>query len=147
MSSGDGSFSAVSVLSVDARARARRHPDSQELPLFSKHSAIRVATTLGDGGAGSWSLRARPVPPPHLPSWPAPELLALVGVSISMAVSAIIPVEALCDSPGIGQLVWLSASARDLPVLVHLTVLIALVTCVANLVSDTAGTLLSGEAT
>ena len=75
----------------------------------------------------------------------APETLALVGVSISMAVSVMIPVEALCDSPGIGQLVWQSAAARDLPVLVHLTVLIAIVTCVANLVSDTAGTLVAVE--
>jgi peptide/nickel transport system permease protein len=83
----------------------------------------------------------------HLCRPAAPELLALVGVSISTAVSAIIPVEALCDSPGIGQLVWLSAAARDLPVLVHLTVLIAIVTCVANLVSDTARTLLMQEAT
>jgi len=82
----------------------------------------------------------------HICQPAAPELLALAGISISMAVSAMIPVEALCDSPGIGQLVWQSAAARDLPVLIYLTVLIAVVTCVANLVSDTASTLLSPEA-
>jgi peptide/nickel transport system permease protein len=69
----------------------------------------------------------------------APELLALAGVSLSMAIGAAIPVEALCDSPGVGQLVWQSAMARDLPMLVHLTVLVAAATCIANLLSDTAG--------
>ena len=34
----------------------------------------------------------------------APELIALVGASLSMAFTAAIPVEAICDSPGIGQL-------------------------------------------
>jgi ABC-type dipeptide/oligopeptide/nickel transport system permease component len=87
--------------------------------------------------------RARGIGPPRL-LWRyvlvpvQPELLALAGVSVSMAVGAVIPVEALCDSPGVGQLVWQSALARDLPVLLHLTVLVALVTCAANLVSDAA---------
>jgi ABC-type dipeptide/oligopeptide/nickel transport system permease component len=35
----------------------------------------------------------------------APELVALLGVSLSTAFPAAIPVEAVCDSPGIGQLV------------------------------------------
>jgi ABC-type dipeptide/oligopeptide/nickel transport system permease component len=62
-----------------------------------------------------------------------------------MAVGAVIPVEALCDSPGVGQLVWQSAMARDAPVLVHLTVLVALVTCGANLLTDAAQTMLARE--
>lgn len=66
----------------------------------------------------------------------APELLALAGVSVSMAIGAAIPVEALCDSPGVGQLAWQSALARDLPVLMHLTVLVALATGAANLLAD-----------
>jgi peptide/nickel transport system permease protein len=67
-----------------------------------------------------------------------PELAALAGVSVSMAVGAAIPVEALCDLPGVGQLVWQSALARDLPVLVNVTLLITAVTLVANLAADTA---------
>ena len=67
-----------------------------------------------------------------------PELLALAGSSVSMAVGALIPVEALCDSPGVGQLVWQAAQARDLPVLVNVTLLIAAVTVAANLLADTA---------
>ena len=37
------------------------------------------------------------------------EVLALAGVSIGIAISAAIPVEALCGIPGIGQLAWQSA--------------------------------------
>jgi ABC-type dipeptide/oligopeptide/nickel transport system permease component len=55
-----------------------------------------------------------------------------------MAVGATIPVEALCDSPGVGQLVWQAAMARDLPVLVNVTLLIAGLTVAANLAADTA---------
>lgn len=68
----------------------------------------------------------------------SPELVALVGVSVNMALGAAIPVEALCDSPGLGQLVWLAATARDLPVLVNMTVLVAASTAGANLLADAA---------
>lgn len=64
------------------------------------------------------------------------ELLALAGVSVNMALGATIPVEALCDSPGVGQLVWKAALARDLPVVVNVTILIAAITAAANLASD-----------
>lgn len=67
-----------------------------------------------------------------------PELLALAGVSVSMAVGAVIPAETLCDSAGLGQLVWQAALARDLPVLVNMTLLITAVTAGANLLADAA---------
>jgi peptide/nickel transport system permease protein len=67
-----------------------------------------------------------------------PELIALAGVSVSMAVGAAIPVEALCDSPGVGQLVWQAALARDLPVIVNVTLLITALTMAANLAADLA---------
>jgi len=70
-----------------------------------------------------------------------PELLALAGISVSIAAGAIIPVEALCDSPGLGQLVWQCAIARDLPVLVPLTMLAATLACIANLLADAGRTL------
>jgi peptide/nickel transport system permease protein len=66
-----------------------------------------------------------------------PEMLALAGVSVSMAVGALIPVEALCDSPGLGQLVWQAALARDLPLLVNVTLIITGLTAAANLMTDT----------
>jgi ABC-type dipeptide/oligopeptide/nickel transport system permease component len=54
-----------------------------------------------------------------------------------MALGAMVPVEALCDSPGVGQLVWQAAMARDLPVLVNVTLLLAGLTIAANLTADT----------
>jgi peptide/nickel transport system permease protein len=68
----------------------------------------------------------------------APQILALAAASISMAVGAAIPVEAICDVPGLGRLAWQSAMARDLPVLVTLTMLIALITMAVMAVSEVA---------
>jgi len=66
----------------------------------------------------------------------APQLLALAAASISMAIGAAIPVEAICDVPGLGRLAWQAAVARDLPLLINLTMLIALVTTAAMAVSQ-----------
>lgn len=69
----------------------------------------------------------------------APQLLALAGVSVSIAFGAAIPVEALCDLPGIGQLAWKAATARDLPLLVAITFVVIVMTQVCNALSDWAG--------
>jgi peptide/nickel transport system permease protein len=66
----------------------------------------------------------------------APQLIALLGVSANLALTASIPVEALCDVPGIGQLAWQAALGRDLPVLVAVTLLVTAVTLAANLAGD-----------
>jgi peptide/nickel transport system permease protein len=65
-----------------------------------------------------------------------PQIVALAGVSMSMALGAAIPIEVIADSPGIGQLAWLAAMQRDLPLLVTLTALVTLVTLLANTGSD-----------
>jgi len=70
-----------------------------------------------------------------LPNLAAP-MLALAGVTVSLALGAAIPVEVVCDYPGLGQLAWRSALARDVPVLVNLTLIIALITVAANSFSD-----------
>jgi peptide/nickel transport system permease protein len=62
----------------------------------------------------------------------APMLLSLFGVSVSMAFGAAIPIEALCDSPGIGQLAWQAALNRDLPLIVNLTFILTLIAVAAN---------------
>ncbi len=67
-----------------------------------------------------------------------PELLALAGVTVSIAFSAAIPIEAVCDIPGAGQLAWQAALSRDLPILVTITLLLALVTRTANTAADLA---------
>jgi peptide/nickel transport system permease protein len=75
----------------------------------------------------------------------APEMLALAGVSVSVAFSAAIPLEAVCDLPGVGQLAWQAALGRDLPVLVSLSLLLALVTRLANAAADVAISAIRGE--
>src|SRR5262249_12966078 len=65
-----------------------------------------------------------------------PQIVALAGISVSMAFGAAIPIEVICDSPGIGQLAWQAAVARDLPLLVNLTALVTVITLIANTLSD-----------
>jgi peptide/nickel transport system permease protein len=70
------------------------------------------------------------VPPALMP------LVALAGVSVTLAFGASIPVEAIADVPGIGQLAWRAALGRDLPVLVAVTLLLTVITVGANLLAD-----------
>lgn len=65
-----------------------------------------------------------------------PQLLALAGVSVSLAFAAAIPVESLCDLPGIGQLAWKAALGRDLFLLLNLTMIVTVVTLIANSSAD-----------
>lgn len=87
------------------------------------------------------SARARGLSAPHIlvrhvmPA-AAPELMALLAVSIITAFGAAIPVEAICDLPGLGQLAWKAAIARDLPLLINLTMMITAVTQVLSSASD-----------
>jgi peptide/nickel transport system permease protein len=81
----------------------------------------------------------------HVVPVAGPQLLAVAGVSVSLALGAAIPVEALCGLAGIGQLAWQAALARDLPLLVNITVLVTLVTLLANSGADVIGTMLRGQ--
>jgi peptide/nickel transport system permease protein len=65
-----------------------------------------------------------------------PQLLALAATSVTMAIGATIPIEAICDVPGLGRLAWNAAMARDLPLLVNLTMLVAVATTVTMAVSE-----------
>jgi len=75
----------------------------------------------------------------HILPVAAPQLLALAGVSVSLVFAAAIPVEALCDLPGIGQLAWKAALGRDLELLVNLTMIVTAVTLLANSAADLLG--------
>jgi peptide/nickel transport system permease protein len=66
------------------------------------------------------------------------QLLALAAVSVNMAFGAAVAVEAICDLPGLGQLAWKAAMARDLPVLVVVTALVATLTQLSSLAADAA---------
>ena len=69
----------------------------------------------------------------------ATPLLALLGVSFAIAFGAAIPIEALCDSAGLGQLAWQAALSRDLPLIVNVTFVVSLVMLAANSLADLAG--------
>jgi peptide/nickel transport system permease protein len=99
---------------------------------------VLMARAKGLGGAAVLFRHVLPVL--------APEMLALAGVSVSLAFSAAIPLESICDVPGVGQLAWQAALGRDLPVLVSLTLLLTLVTRAANAAADVAIASLRGDA-
>ena len=65
-----------------------------------------------------------------------PQLLSFAGVSVSLAFSACIPMEVILDTPGIGQLAWQAALARDMSLLVALTLFFTLVIVSANTISE-----------
>jgi peptide/nickel transport system permease protein len=54
------------------------------------------------------------------------QLAALASLSIVTALSALVPVEVIFDVPGLGKLAWNAALNRDLPVLLAVTLLMAL---------------------
>jgi peptide/nickel transport system permease protein len=74
-----------------------------------------------------------------------PQMLAVAGVSVSIAIGAAIPVEALCGLAGIGQLAWQAALGRDLPLLMNITLLVTLVTLLANSGADVISHMLRGQ--
>ena len=88
--------------------------------------------------------RAKGISPLRILVWhvlpvSAGQLLAVAGISVSVALGAAIPVEALCGIPGVGQLAWQAALGRDLSLLVTLTFLVTTLTLLANSVSDVLG--------
>jgi peptide/nickel transport system permease protein len=84
-------------------------------------------------GAGPWRILAWHVAPIALP-----QLIALVGISISIGIGVLLPIEVVSDVAGIGQLAWQAAQSRDLPLLVNLTMIVTFVTVCSTLISDAA---------
>lgn len=99
--------------------------------LLTRSSSLPHVLTARAKGVGNMRLLVW-----HILPTAAPQLLALAGVSVSLAFAAAIPMEALCDLPGVGQLAWKAALARDVPLLVNLTMIVTLVTLVANSTSE-----------
>ncbi|MGH9598679.1 MAG: ABC transporter permease subunit [Terracidiphilus sp.] len=56
----------------------------------------------------------------------APQVAALASLSIATELSALVPVEVIFNVQGLGQLAWNAALNRDLPVLLAVTVIMAL---------------------
>lgn len=82
-------------------------------------------------GIPAWRLFVFHIVPPILMP-----VVALAGVSITLAFGASVPIEALADSPGLGQLAWRAALGRDLPVLVSLTLIFTAVAVSAGVLVD-----------
>ncbi|MBB6142622.1 peptide/nickel transport system permease protein [Silvibacterium bohemicum] len=66
----------------------------------------------------------------------ASQLSALATLSIVTALGALAPVEVIFNVPGVGQLAWSAALNRDLPVLLTVTMLMALAVTFAGVISD-----------
>jgi peptide/nickel transport system permease protein len=76
--------------------------------------------------ARAQGIRTRRLLAVHMAPAIAAQLAALAGLSIVTALSAVVPVEVLFDVPGLGHLAWSAAMNRDLPVLLAVTLLMAL---------------------
>jgi len=99
---------------------------------------VLAARARGLGGTAIFSRHVLPLA--------AAPLLALLGVSFAIAFGAAIPIEALCDSPGLGQLAWHAALSRDLPVIVNVTLVICLLMLAANSLAEIVGRAFAGNA-
>lgn len=75
----------------------------------------------------------------HVAAAALPQWIALAGVTLVLAFGVIIPIEALCDVPGIGQLAWKAALARDLPLLCGLALIITFIVACAQSLGELLG--------
>ena len=101
--------------------------------LLQQSSEMPHVLTARAKGAGPLRVLAWHIAPTALP-----QLIALVGVSISIGIGVLLPIEVVSDVPGIGQLAWQAAQSRDLPLLVNLTIIVTFATVCATLISDAA---------
>lgn len=108
--------------------------------LLAKAYSMPHIVTARVKGLGEWRILLC-----HVVPVVASQLLALLGVSVSLALGAAIPVEAVCGLAGVGQLAWQAALARDLPLLMNITVLVTLVTLLANSGADVISHVLRGR--
>lgn len=94
----------------------------------SRMPHVFAARTRGAGPLRVLALHVGPVA--------LPQLLALAGVSVSIGLGVLLPIEVICDVPGIGQLAWTAALSRDLPLLVNLTLAVSFMTICSTMFSD-----------
>lgn len=99
--------------------------------LLSEAAAAPHVLAARARGVGPFSVMTRHILPPALP-----QTMALLGIMVSTALAADIPVEVLAGISGIGQLAWQAAAARDLPVLVTMTMLLGGISILANALAD-----------
>lgn len=64
------------------------------------------------------------------------EMLSLLALSFTTALGSIVPVEVIFGVPGVGQMAWTAAMNRDLPVLLAVTLVMALCIGFASLLTN-----------
>jgi ABC-type dipeptide/oligopeptide/nickel transport system permease component len=85
-------------------------------------------------GISRWRILLRHILPQI---WP--QLAAVMAASVTLAIGISVPVEVICDTPGLGQLAWRATLGRDLPVLLAVTLCMAACSIAAACISDAAG--------
>jgi peptide/nickel transport system permease protein len=101
------------------------------------HSMLRKASLAPHLlHARAQGIRMRRLLVAHILPAAAPQLSALVSLSLVTALSALVPVEVILNVPGLGQLAWNAAMNRDLPVLLAATMIMALAVTFAGMASD-----------
>jgi len=108
---------------------------------FSRNLLLRGANDLHVLSAHARGLSTVRILAWHIFPPAAPQLLAVLGISVSITLAAAVPVEALCDLPGIGQLAWKAALGRDLYLLTTLSILVTAMTLLANSVCELLGSM------
>jgi peptide/nickel transport system permease protein len=66
-------------------------------------------------------------------------LAALAGVALVLAFGAAIPIEALCDVHGVGDLAWRAAQGRDLPLLCGLALIVTFIVAFVQSLTEITG--------
>lgn len=120
--------------------------------LVSPHVYVYVKSLLAHSASAAHVMSARTrgltrsrILLMHIVAPVAPQLFAVAGISATLAFGAAIPVEVVCDMPGLGQLAWKAALGRDLPLLVTITMLVTLMTMLVNAAADLLGAAFSGS--
>lgn len=94
--------------------------------------ATHVVCATGSGMT-RWRLFCFACLPPALP-----ELIAVMAASASIALASVVPLEVICDSPGLGQLAWQATLGRDVPLLLSVTLVMSAAANVCAAAADTA---------
>jgi len=102
--------------------------------LLARSAAMPHVITAVAKGLSPYRIIFWHIVPPALP-----QLIALGGISMSLVFAAAIPVEVVCDIPGLGQLAWMAALGRDLNLLVVISLMLTGVTLLANSFADAFG--------
>jgi len=117
---------AIGITGVGAIARYLRGS------LLDERAQVYVLAARGRGCSPQRVLRVHALPNA------LPPLITILGLSLPFLVSGSLVIEVVFSWPGMGQLVYSAALARDLPTLMGGTVVVAVAVVAGNLLADLA---------